>query len=147
MTKSNLGRKGFICLPYPEAQSTDEGWGRNRCRDHEGDTYWLAHQGLLSLLSFTTQDHQPRDAPPTMGRTLPHQSLIKKMPHSPILQGHLLNWDSLLSGDFSLCQVDIKLASTASFSVSHLSFPGRKVVLLAIWENFCNLILHLPAPP
>ena len=30
-------------------------------------TYWLASPGLLSLLSCRTQDHQPREAPPTMG--------------------------------------------------------------------------------
>jgi hypothetical protein len=25
--------------------------------------YWLAHHGLLSLLSYRTQEHQPRDGP------------------------------------------------------------------------------------
>lgn len=37
-------------------------------------TYWLASPGLLSLLSYRTQDHQPRMAPPTMDWALPHQS-------------------------------------------------------------------------
>lgn len=45
-------------------------------------TYWLAPQGLLSLLFYITQDHLPR------GRTVqsrlgsPYQSLINKMSHS-----------------------------------------------------------------
>lgn len=38
----------------------------------------LAFNGLLSLLFHRTQDHQLRVAPPTMGCTLPQQSLIKK---------------------------------------------------------------------
>ena len=37
-------------------------------------TLWLAQ-----VLSYSTQDHQPRDGP-TMHRPLPYQSLIKKMP-------------------------------------------------------------------
>jgi hypothetical protein len=33
------------------------------CRGHEGSflTGWLASPGLLSLLSYRTQDYQPRD--------------------------------------------------------------------------------------
>ena len=65
--------------------------------------YWLAPHGLLSLLSYRTQVHQPRDG-------TPHQSLIKKMPSSWILQRQFLNRGSLLSDNSSLCQVDIKLA-------------------------------------
>jgi hypothetical protein len=29
--------------------------------------YWLASPGLLSLLSYRTQDHQPRDGPTHKG--------------------------------------------------------------------------------
>ena len=29
----------------------------------EGAAYWLAPHGLLSLLFYRTQDHQPRDGP------------------------------------------------------------------------------------
>jgi hypothetical protein len=51
-----------------------------------------------------------------MGCALLHKSLIKKTPYrlaySPIIWEHFLNWGSLLSDDFSLCQVDIKLSST-----------------------------------
>ena len=34
--------------------------------------YWLASHGLLSLLSFRTQDHQYRGVPIYNGLTLPH---------------------------------------------------------------------------
>ena len=30
-------------------------------RPWKGAAYWLAHHGLLSLLSYRTQNHQPRD--------------------------------------------------------------------------------------
>jgi hypothetical protein len=51
----------------------------------------LAPHGLLSLLSYRAQDPCSRMAPPTMGWTLPHQSLIKKIPYSQILWRHFLN--------------------------------------------------------
>jgi len=44
-------------------------------------TYWITSHALLSLLSYHIQDHQPRDGATTMGWTLPHQSVIKKMLH------------------------------------------------------------------
>ena len=50
-------------------------------RQWRGAAYWLAHHDLLSLLSYKTQDHQPRVEPPTVGQTFPHQLLIKKMPN------------------------------------------------------------------
>ena len=46
----------------------------------------------------------------------PPTSIIEKMPYrlaySLILWGHFLDWGSLRSDDFRLCQVDMKLAST-----------------------------------
>jgi hypothetical protein len=51
-----------------------------------------------------------------MGWTLPHQLPIKKMPYrldcSPVLWRHFLNCGFLLSDDYNLYQVDIKLVST-----------------------------------
>ena len=38
--------------------------------------YWLAPHGLLSLLSYRTQDHQPKGGPTHSGINSPHQSLI-----------------------------------------------------------------------
>jgi hypothetical protein len=74
MTKKQLGRKGFIQLKLSTLLLFT-----NRCQDWnssflspqeagadaeamEGDVlYWLASPGLLSLLSYRTQDYQPRD--------------------------------------------------------------------------------------
>ena len=60
----------------------------------------------------------PGTGPSKMDWALPYQSLIKKMPcrfsFSWIFWRHLLNWDSLLSDDFSLFQVDTKLAHTGT---------------------------------
>jgi hypothetical protein len=62
----------------------------------------------------------PGMAPSTMGWALPYQLPVKKMPcrlaYSPILWRHFLNQGSLLSDDFSMCQFDIELLSTLSFS-------------------------------
>jgi hypothetical protein len=52
-----------------------------------------------------------------MDWALSHQSLIKKVPYRlacSISYGGHFSWDSLLSDDFSLCHVDIKLASTTT---------------------------------
>ena len=40
--------------------------------------YWLAPQGLLSLLSYRTHYYQPRDGTAYYGLALLHQSLNKK---------------------------------------------------------------------
>jgi hypothetical protein len=40
-------------------------------RTWRGDAYWLASPGLLSLLSYRTQDYQPRDGPTHNGLVAP----------------------------------------------------------------------------
>ena len=55
---------------------------------------------------------------------------------SPSLWRHFLNWSSLLSEDYSLCQVDIKLASTFVISISLLGFETAWV-LFAACKNIC----------
>jgi hypothetical protein len=67
-------------------------------------TYWLASPGLLSLLSYKTQDYQPRDGPTHKRPST--WSLIVKMPYSWISWRHLLTWSSFLCDNSSLCQVD-----------------------------------------
>lgn len=55
-----------------------------RNRGHRGvhGAHWFAPHDSLSLLFRTPQDHLPRvDLTPIMGGILPHQSLIKQMPH------------------------------------------------------------------
>ena len=74
MTKATWGRKVLIWLRLPPHSSSSKevrtgAWagqkpgGRSWCRGHEGvsASYWFAPPGLLSLLSYRTQDHQPRD--------------------------------------------------------------------------------------
>ena len=79
-----------------------------------GAAYWIASPSLLSLLSYRTQDHQPRGDITQSGPALPHQSLSKKMLYWLAYSQILLEayQGSLFSDDFSLCQVDIKLSST-----------------------------------
>jgi hypothetical protein len=60
--------------------------------------YWLASPALLSLLSYRTQDYQPRDGPT---HKFPAWSLIEKMPYSWISWRHFLNWSSFLCDNSS----------------------------------------------
>jgi hypothetical protein len=50
---------------------------------------------------------------PKIGCTLPHQSLITKMlyrlVYRAVIWWYYLNWGSLLSDNFTLCLVDIKV--------------------------------------
>jgi hypothetical protein len=73
--------------------------------------YWLASPGLLSLLSYRTQDCQPRDGPTHKG-PFPPWSLIEKITHSWISWTYFPNWSFFLCDKPSLCQVDTKLYST-----------------------------------
>jgi hypothetical protein len=51
-------------------------------RPQRGECCLLAvPHGLLSLLSYITQDHQPRDGTTRNGCALPLQSLMEKMAH------------------------------------------------------------------
>jgi hypothetical protein len=87
MTKSNLGRKGLFVLIVdspPQRESREESQGRKleagtEAKAWEDAADWLAPPYLLSLLSYTTQDHSPRDG--TTHSRLPFQPLIKKMPY------------------------------------------------------------------
>ena len=61
-TKSRWGGEGLFGFLFSSQPITDEvrqGLGRPR----RGAAYWLALHGLFSLLSYRTQDHQPRDGP------------------------------------------------------------------------------------
>jgi hypothetical protein len=64
-----LGRKGFIrlTLPYCCSSPKDAGLELKQVRKQElmqrpwrDVLYWLASPDLLSLLSYRTQDYQPR---------------------------------------------------------------------------------------
>lgn len=68
--------------------------------------YWLPPSGLLSLLSYRTQDYHARYNPTYNGLSLPYQSLIKKisykLPYDLILWRHFLSQGSLFS-DYISC--------------------------------------------
>lgn len=77
-TKSNTGRKKMFLphrLVYHRGKSERQfKWGRSwgqelMQRPWTDVAYWLAPHGLHNLLSFSTQDHQPGVAPPTVGWT------------------------------------------------------------------------------
>ena len=68
--RSKLGRKGFIQLTFPQFvhQQRKSGLELNLVRKQKlmqrpwrGAAYWLASPGLFSLLSYRTQNYQPRD--------------------------------------------------------------------------------------
>jgi hypothetical protein len=117
--RSSCRRCLWVCLApsvYIEVTTAVLPTGRNwQCHGGMLLTGFLitACSGCFLIQSWTAS---PGMAPPTMHWALPHQSLIKKMPYrfafSLILQGHCLGWIFLLSDDFSLCQVDIKIVST-----------------------------------
>jgi hypothetical protein len=74
MTKKQLGRKGFIQLTLPYCCSSPKYAGlelkqvRKLMQKPWRDvTYWLASPVLLNLLSYRTQDYQPRDGPTHKG--------------------------------------------------------------------------------
>ena len=85
-------------------------WGRSWYRGRGGvlftDLLIMACSACFLTEPRTTS---PGMAPPAMGWTLPHQSLIKKMPYRPayilILRRRIPNWDSLLSDDFGCLQL------------------------------------------
>jgi hypothetical protein len=87
MIKSKLERKGFIHHQRKSEQELKQ--GRNPEAGADADTkdgcYLLACSSLfIQLVSYSTQDREPRDGPTHNGLGL-HQSLIKKMPYCRIL--------------------------------------------------------------
>ena len=113
-----------------------------------GAAYWLAAHGLLSLISYRTQDHQPRDATNHSGLGPSQKSLIKNMryrlAYSLSVQRHFLSWGSL-SDDSSLCQVGIKLSCIARFQrqVPCLEWLGGRALLGRPGKasRFCQQVL------
>jgi hypothetical protein len=95
---SNLERRGFIwlTLPHHSLSSKDvstgikqqERGGRSQGRGHGGVLLsGLLLMGLLNLLFYRTQDHDPNHSTNPMGWTLPHQPLIEKNVLQPDLMG------------------------------------------------------------
>ena len=86
--------------------------------------HWLAPHGLIRLLSYRTQDHQIRDGTTHHGLGPPHQSLVKKMTYSWILQRHFSQWS--LPVQITLACVKSWVASTDAqwFFISTLFFTA-----------------------
>lgn len=79
---------------------------------------WFARHGLVNLF---LRGSKPGMAPPAIGWYISHESLTKKMSYSLvytfILRKRFLNSRSLLSDDFSLSQVEMKLSSASSSGI------------------------------
>lgn len=80
--QSNLGRRGFLfCFHISDHHLKESGRNSKRAgtwrqelvqRPWRRVASWLAPHGLLSLLFYRTQDHQPKVAPTTIGWTILH---------------------------------------------------------------------------
>ena len=135
MTKSKLGREGFIWLTLLYHCSSLKGCqdkkpGRSKCRGCGGvvltGLFFMACSACFLIEPRTTR---PGVAPPTMAWNLLPQSPIKKMPYrlaySWILRRHFLDWGFLLSSDSLAC---VKL--TWHYTDKHLaSCHGARYLL------------------
>lgn len=94
--QSSLWRKGVFWFTPPH-QGRKSGQELKQCRNprqelmprpYRNASYWLAPHGFLNLLSYRTQDHQPRGDPTYDGLgpppSIPHQWPIKKLPYRPV---------------------------------------------------------------
>ena len=100
-------------------------------RPWRGAAYWIASPGLLSLLSYRTQEYQPTDGTAHNGPSHPW-SLIEKMPYSWISWRHFLKGGSFLCDNSSLSQVD-----TQNQLVQHQS-PTNKPWFIRVTQRSRN---------
>lgn len=93
-------------------------------RPWRSTAYWIAPHDLLSLLSYTTQCHQPRDGTTLHGMRPATSNINQKITLQACLQANLmralLKYSSISWGTSRLYQVDIKLTST----MTHIQFLG-----------------------
>jgi hypothetical protein len=88
-----LEREGFIwfILPYRCSSSKEVRTGTQTGQELGGSAaYWLASCGFLSLLSYRSQDYQPKDGITHNGLGSSPSTTHKKMPYSQILWRHFL---------------------------------------------------------
>lgn len=112
--QSNL-RKGLFGLHtlhhWRSGQELKQGRNlkaRAWCRGHGKEYIGLFFMACFSLVSCSTQDHQPRigithNCPTPTNQKMPLQGCLY-----PWSYGSIFSWGSLLSDDSSLGQVDIK---------------------------------------
>ena len=150
MTRSKLGRKGFIwfTLPYfssslgevrTRTQAGREPGSRSWCRGHGGAllTGLLILPCSVCFLLYLMPTY-PRIVPSTMDWAPPdpHQSLVKKMPHSWILWRCSLNWGSLYSRELAC----VRLTWSSAQSPAGLYFFTKCVCCYCCW-SCCSTIL------
>ena len=97
-------------------------------------TYWFASPGLLSLLSYRTQDYQPRDGTIHNGSSHP-LSLIEKMCYSWI------SWRPFLKGGSFLCDNSSLCYSTPVFQ------PVQPLTsVCGLWDKHTHTHMHILLP-
>ena len=86
--QNQVGEEGFFGVYFHMAfyhlrkSGPELKQGRNLEAETMKECSLLPMAFLLSLLSYRTQTHQPSVHPTHMHQSLPHQSLIKKLPYS-----------------------------------------------------------------
>jgi hypothetical protein len=90
----------------------------------------LAPYSLLIMLSYRTQDHQPRGDTTPNGLGPPPTSITKKMSYrfaySLVIWRYILNRGFLFCDDQSPCQGDEKLPSIILFLETHKNYSPEE---------------------
>lgn len=129
MSKGNLGRKGFI--------SAYTHWGLSRFRGHEEVLITgLPLMACFAWFLLTPRTISPGVAPSAVTWGLSHKASTRGKCTADCVQAilwrHFLICGSLFPGTSSLCQVDIKHASTAS-----INRKGKEDI-----GNYCSLEIY-----
>ena len=121
ITESNLWKKEFIWLTYPNHSS----WLRQVRVETEAETtedycFLAWFQSHTHFFFYISQDHLPRDdtAHSCLGSpiSISSQENVTQtyFAHKSIWQRFFLSWGSILPSSPSLCEVDKKLTSTVA---------------------------------
>lgn len=113
-----------------KSQRSLESWKQELCRGNGG----VLLTGLLIMVFSACFCIEHRTNSPGMAHPqwavpphINHQEMSYRLTCCPILWRHFLSWGSLLSNDSSLCQADIKLAST--YTLSNIYWNSEKLCL------------------
>jgi hypothetical protein len=110
-------------------------WRRElRQRPRRSVAYWFASPGLLSLLSYRSQDYQPRDGTTHNGPSHPG-SLVEKMPYSWI------SWRPFLKGGSFLCD-----NSSLCYSTPVLQPVQPLTSVCGLWDKHTHTHMHILLP-
>lgn len=114
----------------------------------ENAAYWLVSHALLSLLSYRIHDYQSMDGNTHNGLDPPSPiTNFKKTSfrpsHSLILERNFPNRPSLLSDNFSLHQVDIRLASIDTYAIFNGLFSWYPGIFSSFYVSYISLTLYV----